>query len=90
MSEYLNPRFEKNLKALHQKNPLLAAQLKILEPNKKYEVYVGKDPLNINIYDKENKIALFHKEPLVETQEKIQEFEPFKPVTYTHLRAQDT
>lgn len=78
MTEYLNPRFEKNLKALYQKNPLLAAQLEILEPNKKYEVYIGKDPLNINIYDKENKIALFHKEPLVETQEKIQEFEPFK------------
>ncbi len=78
MTKYLNPRFEKNLKALYQKNPLLAAQLEILEPNKKYEVYIGKDPLNINIYDKENKIALFHKEPLVETQEKIQEFEPFK------------
>lgn len=77
MSDTLNPRFEKNLKALYQKNPLLAAQLKILEPNKKYEVYIGKDPLNINIYDKENKVALFTQEPLVEIQAKIKEFEPY-------------
>ncbi len=77
MSDILNPRFEKNLKALYQKNPLLAAQLKILEPNKKYEVYIGKDPLNINIYDKENKVALFSQEPLVEIQQKIKEFEPY-------------
>ncbi|MDE5592207.1 MAG: DUF115 domain-containing protein, partial [Helicobacter sp.] len=78
MSISLNPRFEKNLQALYEKNPLLAAQLKILEPNQKYDVYVGKDPLNINIYDKENKVAIFHQEPLVETKEKIQEFESCK------------
>ena len=77
MSDALNPRLEKNLKALYQKNPLLAAQLKILEPNKKYEVYIGNDPLNINIYDKENKVALFSKEPLAEITQKIKEFEPF-------------
>ena len=77
MSDYTNPRFEKNLKALYQKNPLLAAQLKILEPNQKYEVYVGKDPLNINIYDKERKVALFHQEPLVEVTQKIKEFEAY-------------
>ncbi|MCI7047298.1 motility associated factor glycosyltransferase family protein [Helicobacter sp.] len=78
MSDALNPRLEKNLKALYQKNPLLAAQLKILEPNKKYEVYIGNDPLNINIYDKENKVALFSKEPLAEITQKIKEFEPYR------------
>ncbi|CAM2869764.1 motility associated factor glycosyltransferase family protein [Helicobacter burdigaliensis] len=74
----LNPRLEKNLKALEQKNPLLAGQLRLLEPNKKYEVFVGADPLNINIYDKEAQIALFKEEPLVEISQKIKEFEKFR------------
>ena len=78
MSQSLNARFDKNLEALFKTNPLLAAQLKILEPNKKYEVYIGQDPLNINIYDKENKTTLYAKEPLAQTLEKMKEFEPFK------------
>ncbi|TLD84582.1 DUF115 domain-containing protein [Helicobacter sp. MIT 11-5569] len=76
--ESLNPRFDRNIEALAKVNPLLVAQLKILEVNKKYEVYIGKDPLNINIYDKENKVSLYQKSPLEETTEKIEEFEPFK------------
>ena len=43
MSQSLNSRFDKNLEALFKVNPLLAAQLQILEPNKKYEVYIGQD-----------------------------------------------
>lgn len=74
----LNPRFDKNIEALLTINPLLAAQLKTLEVNKKYEIYIGEDPLNINIYDKENKISLYQKSPLEETMNKIKEFEPFK------------
>lgn len=77
MSQSLNSRLDKNIEALSQVNPLLAMQLKILVPNQKYEVYVGDDPLNINIYDKENKIALYENEPLAQTLEKIKEFEPF-------------
>ncbi|QOQ97890.1 motility associated factor glycosyltransferase family protein [Helicobacter winghamensis] len=76
--ESLNPRFDKNIEALLKVNPLLAAQLKTLEVNKKYEVYIGEDPLNINIYDKENKISLYQKSPLEETLDKMKEFEPFK------------
>lgn len=74
----LNPRLEKNLQALEKKNPLLAGQLRLLEPNKKYEVFVGFDPLNINIYDKEAQIALFKEEPLAEISQKIKEFEKFR------------
>ncbi|MBX7490690.1 motility associated factor glycosyltransferase family protein [Helicobacter turcicus] len=76
--ESLNPRFDKNIEALLKVNPLLAAQLKTLEVNQKYEVYIGKDPLNINIYDKKNKVSLYQKSPLEETTDKIKEFEPFK------------
>ncbi|MCI5969117.1 motility associated factor glycosyltransferase family protein [Helicobacter sp.] len=76
--ESLNPRFDKNIEALLKVNPLLAAQLKTLQVNKKYEVYIGDDPLNINIYDKENKISLYQKSPLEETTNKLKEFETFK------------
>lgn len=78
MSQSLNSRFDKNLKALCKVNPLLASQLQFLQPNQKYEVYIGQDPLNINVYDKENKLALYPNEPLMETLEKIKEFETFK------------
>ncbi len=77
-TQSLNPRFDKNIEALLQVNPVLGAQLKFLKPNEKYEVFVGSDPLNINIYDRENKVALYHKEPLVEVMDKIKEFEAFK------------
>ena len=85
MSQSLNPRFDKNLEALFKVNPLLAAQLQILEPNKKYEVYIGQDPLNINIYDKENKTALYAKEPLAQTLEKIKEIKPHKLYPYLYF-----
>lgn len=77
-SEITNPRLEKNLSALAKKNPLLAGQLRLLQPNKKYEVFIGEDPLNINIYDKEDQVALFQNEPLDEVQNKIVEFESLK------------
>lgn len=77
-SEIINPRLQKNLKALATKNPLLAAQVQLLEANKKYEVFIGSDPININIYDKENQVAIFQKEPLDEVTQKISEFEAMK------------
>lgn len=85
MEEILNPRLEKNLNALAQKDPLLAAQLKLIEPNKKYEVYIGSDPLNINIYDKERKVSLFYNEPLVEIKEKIKEFELYRNYPFLYF-----
>ena len=77
-SNTIHPRLKKNIDALLQKNPILGAQLEFFEANQKYDVYIGKDPLNINIYDKENKVAIYNEEPLSEISQKIKEFEDYK------------
>jgi hypothetical protein len=53
--------FEKNLNALTEKNPELAAKLFSIPTNKKFEVIQqGNDPINLNIIDTE-KNTLFMK-----------------------------
>ncbi|WP_024955481.1 motility associated factor glycosyltransferase family protein [Sulfurospirillum arcachonense] len=47
----LDPKFEKNLQALFKVNAPLATLLFELTTHKKYEVFQGKDPLDINILD---------------------------------------
>lgn len=49
----LDPVFEKNLQALFQKNAPLAAQLFSMETHSRFEVFKGKDPLDINLLDTE-------------------------------------
>lgn len=51
--------FEKNLEALLEKNALLAAKVLAITENKKYEVFQGKDPVDINILDKERNTPLY-------------------------------
>ena len=80
-----NPRLQKNIDALLQKNPMLAAQLQFFEANQKYDVYVGSDPLNINIYDKENKVSLYHDEPLSEVSQKLAEFDAYQSYPYLYF-----
>ena len=50
-TQKLNPKFEKNLQALFKVNVPLATLLFELVGHKKYEVFQGKDPLDINILD---------------------------------------
>jgi len=50
-TQKLNPKFEKNLQALFKVNVPLATLLFKLVGHKKYEVFQGKDPLDINILD---------------------------------------
>lgn len=47
----LHPIFEKNLQALFQKNAPLAAKLFTLETHTRFEVFMGKDPIDINLLD---------------------------------------
>lgn len=64
--------YEKNLSALTEVNPLLMAKLFQLTENKKYEVFVDeKDPININIYDKENDFIFYNTKPVDEVQEQF-------------------
>ena len=65
--------FENNLAAITQKNPVLGAKLLQLQENKKYEVYIDeKDPININIYDKERDFIFYKSKPVEEIQEQFE------------------
>ncbi len=59
--------FKKNLQALKEVDESLAKKLKQIKSNKKYEVFVGNDPANINIIDMEKKEPLYLGQPVEET-----------------------
>ncbi len=63
--------FEKNLKALKKLNPHLANKIESIKGNEKYEVFIGNDPANINILDKERKETIYIDSPLKETINKL-------------------
>ena len=48
--------FSINIAALDKISPVLAKKLKNIKENKKFEVFVGKDPIDINILDIEKKL----------------------------------
>jgi len=65
---------EKNLNALIQKNPQLAARLYAIQTNNRFEVFMDeKDPININLYDKKNDIPFYETKPIEEITNKYNE-----------------
>jgi len=61
MSETNKSTFDKNIEALILKNQELATQLFAIEENKRYEVYQGSDPVDINFHDKEANLIMYDK-----------------------------
>jgi len=71
--------FEKNIQALTQKNPQLAAKIFSISTNKKFEVVQqGEDPINLNIIDKEKNYPIYETQPLKEIETKQKEFKKFQ------------
>ena len=71
--------FEKNLQALTQKNPSLAAKLFSIPTNKNFEVIQqGDDPINLNIIDKEKKYPIYKTKPLQEIKEKQKKLQKYE------------
>lgn len=68
----LHPVFEKNLQALFHKNAYLATDLFKIEGNSRFEVYQGKDFVDINLYDTETQ-KVFYDLPIQEALEYIDE-----------------
>lgn len=66
-----NMIFENNIGALLAVDPLLAAKIFEIQENKKYEVYQGNDPLQINLYDNELQTSLYE-HPHEENMAKIE------------------
>ena len=50
----LDPKFEKNITALFSVNPNLVIKLLEIDKNKQYEIFQGKDSLDINFLDTKN------------------------------------
>lgn len=67
--------YKKNLEALIKVDPLLGVSLFSIQENTKFDVYQGKDPLDINIMNNQTKNFLYVKplEELERTLENIQE-----------------
>lgn len=65
----LNPRFEKNISALASVNLKLAGQIFEIQTNKRYEIFQGKDPIDINFLDKKTNSFIY-----VSPKENIENF----------------
>jgi len=71
--------FEKNIKALLEKNPELAAKLFSIKTNQNFEVVQqGDDPINLNIIDIKQKYPIYETSPLKEIKQKQKKFEKYK------------
>ncbi|GAB6074224.1 motility associated factor glycosyltransferase family protein [Nautilia lithotrophica] len=71
--------YEKNLKALFEKNPELATKLFSLQTYKNFEVIQqGEDPINLNIIDIKRNYPIYKTQPLEEIQEKQKKFKLYE------------
>lgn len=77
--------FSLNLSALAVRSPNLALKLNDFAPNQHYEVFLGDDPLNINIIDKRTCAPLFTHNPLEETNAKIRDFSAYSHYPYLYF-----
>ncbi len=68
--------YSKNLKALEKRAPSLYLKLKQLEGNARFEVFAGKDPVDINILNTETSLPVYN-EPVSETVSLIQSFDRY-------------
>lgn len=66
--------FKKNLHSLIQYDPILATKIFAIKENKKYEVFAGSDPIDINIINKDN-YSYMYKDPAKDIEKKLQETE---------------
>ncbi|NPA28712.1 MAG: motility associated factor glycosyltransferase family protein [Epsilonproteobacteria bacterium] len=66
--------YEKNLKALAQADPTLSARLFAIESNRRFEVFVDpKDPVNVNLYDREKEYIFYAGKPVEEITKQYEE-----------------
>ena len=68
----LDPRFEKNLEALATKNLLLTSKILELHTHTRYEIFQGKDPIDINILDTHTNAFMYEK-PVYDVESFLQQ-----------------
>lgn len=69
-----NPIFNKNLQALFQQDEILAARLFAMDKQEKYEIFIGKDPLDINIIDRKT-FKYVYENPVKDTHDMLESLE---------------
>lgn len=70
----VSSRFEKNLVALAMYSVSLAKKIAEIDGNKKFNVYTGKDPLDINIIATDGSKYMYEK-PIKDVQNQLESFE---------------
>lgn len=69
-----NPIFKKNLQALFQQDEILAARLWSMEANKDYEIFIGKDPIDVNLINKHT-FRYVYDNPVTDTLKLLEDIE---------------
>ena len=69
-----NPIFQKNLQALFQQDEILAARLWGMEEMADYDVFVGKDPIDINIINNKT-LKYVYENPVKDVQNTLESVE---------------
>ena len=69
-----NPVFQRNLNALFQQDEILAARLWGMEEMKDYDIFIGKDPIDINIINNKT-LKYVYDNPVKDAQEALDSIE---------------
>ena len=69
-----NPIFQKNLQALFQQDEILAARLWSIVGNEDYEIFIGKDPIDINLINKHT-FKYVYDSPVADTLKLLEDIE---------------
>ena len=69
-----NPIFQKNLQALFQQDEILAARLWSIVGNEDYEIYIGKDPVDVNLINKHT-FKYVYDNPVADTLKLLEDIE---------------
>lgn len=76
--------YEKNLNALLEANPLLYARLIHFKSNENFEIFQGKDPLQLNFYDQKHHVPLYDK-PFDDTLAKIESYKKYERYPFLYF-----
>ena len=74
MTNIQNPIFQKNLQALFQQDEILAAKLWSIDETKEFDVFVGKDPIDINLINNKT-LKYVYENPVNDTLNSLERLE---------------
>lgn len=77
--------FQSNLACIATKNPSLAYALQSLKPNTNFEVFLGEDVANYNIFDKKRGKSLYATQSLTESMKRFEELKEFAYYPYLYF-----